>query len=75
MHLGNNAKGRDQGGVSALFLDGVNHVAKHLVGAEGEQAIGIAQRLQQGLKVAHRPPEFARGVLAATGEVLKSVKI
>lgn len=57
--------------VSALYVEGVQHVARHVDGARGEQAIAIANRMVSGLQVAQRPLEFAAGVRAACTEVIR----
>lgn len=56
--------------VSALYIEGVEHVARHCDGARGEQAICICDRLLAGLEVAQRPPAFADGVRAACTTVM-----
>lgn len=50
---------------SALFVEGVEHVARLLQGAIGEQKHGICKRIESGLEVAQRPHEYAQGVRAA----------
>lgn len=64
MHMGKNTEGRNKGRVSALYIEGVEHVARHCDGARGEQAIAICSRLVSGLELATRPPAFAEGVRA-----------
>lgn len=71
MHMGNNPEGKSQGRVSALYVEGVAHVQRHVEGARGEQAVAIGIRLWRGLKIARRPLEFSRGVRAACREVVR----
>lgn len=57
--------------VSALFLEGIEHVQREVFGARGEQAVAIALRLWRGAKLAYRPPEYRRGIHKACRVVIR----
>lgn len=60
---------------TALWVEGVEHVARHCDGARGEQALAICSRLVEGLKVAQRPPAFAAGVQEGCAHVALAAQI
>jgi hypothetical protein len=72
--MGNNPEGRNKGGVSALFVEGVQHVQRQVEGARGEQAIGIAEQMLKGLKRATRPIDYQDGIRAACAVVEREAR-